>query len=397
VLRTALKREGCKHGSLYAAARDIKNAIPVVREAWALARRLIWKATHRPDTSYAGRITAETAIYRDVADIHELPPIFHYWSNRHLRPMLETFGFSNPDQLFAKHLHESAARRGVATPAFLSIGAGNCDTEIRVSRLMRDAGLSEFTIECLDLNPAMLARGREMAEREGVGAHIVTTEGDFNRWRASRTYDGIIANQSLHHVVNLEGLLAEVRRGLAPRAFFIVDDMIGRNGHMRWPEALAAVRRFWRELPSEYRYNRQLERHEPTYRNHDCSTESFEGVRAADILPLLVERFRFHLFIGFANVVDVFVDRAFGHSFDAEAEWDRNFIDRVHAFDEQGFAAGTLTPTHMMAVMTVEPDGEGLIARGLGPAASVRQPRILRSLRRGLARRSPRGGHASDS
>jgi len=365
-------------GSLYAAARDIKNAIPIVRDVWAYGRRLIAIATHRRDTSYAGRIAAETGIYRDVADVHELPAIFHYWSNRHLRPMLETFGFSNPDQLFAKHLLESAVRRGVAAPAFLSIGAGNCDTEVRVSRLLREAGLAEFTIECLDLNPAMLARGREMAEREGVAAHIVTTEGDFNRWAARRTYDGIMANQSLHHVVNLEGLLAEVRRSLAPRAFFVVDDMVGRNGHMRWPEALTAVRMFWRELPNEYRYNRQLERHERAYRNWDCSTESFEGVRAQDILPLLVERFHFHLFIGFGNVVDVFVDRSFGHHFDADAEWDRDFIDRVHAFDEQGFAAGTLTPTHMMAVMTAEPDAETSFARGLSPARSLRYPRLSR-------------------
>ena len=365
-------------GSLYASAREIKNAIPVVRELWAFARRLIWNATHRPDTSYAGRIAAETGVFRDVADVHDLPPIFHYWSNRHLRPMLEPFGFSNPDQLFAKHLLDSAARRGVAVPAFLSIGAGNCDTEIRVSRLLREAGLAEFTIECLDLNPAMLARGRAMAEREGVGAHIVTTEGDFNRWTASRTYDGIIANQSLHHVVELERLLAEVRRGLAPRALFVVDDMIGRNGHMRWPEALVAVRMFWRELPDAYRYNRQLERHEPVYRNWDCSAESFEGVRAEDILRLLVERFHFRLFIGFGNVVDVFVDRAFGHHFDAEAEWDRDFIDRVHAFDENGFAAGTLTPTHMIAVMTAEPDGESVFARGLSPATSLRRSWLSR-------------------
>jgi SAM-dependent methyltransferase len=362
-------------GSLYAAARDIKNAIPVVRDVWAFARRLIWKATHPRDTSYAGRLAAETGVFRDVTDVHDLPPIFHYWSNTHLRPMLEAQGFSNPDQLFARHLHESAVRRGASAPSFLSIGAGNCDTEVRVSRLLREAGLAAFMIECLDLNPAMLARGREMAAREGVAEHIVTTEGDFNRWTASRTYDGIMANQSLHHVVNLEGLLAGIKRALAPRAFFVVDDMIGRNGHMRWPEALAAVRAFWRELPYEYRYNRQLERHERTYRNWDCSTESFEGVRAEDILPLLVAEFHFRLFIGFGNVVDVFVDRSFGHHFDASRAWDRDFIDRVHAFDERGFAAGTLTPTHMMAVMTAEKDGEGRVARGLSPAMSLRRPR----------------------
>jgi SAM-dependent methyltransferase len=180
-----------------------------------------------------------------------------------------------------------------------------------------------------------------------------------------------MANQSLHHVVNLEGLFDEVTRALAPGGDFVVADIIGRNGHQRWPEALAAVQRFWRELPPAYRENRQLRRHEERFENWDCSSESFEGVRAEDILRLLVERFEFRLFIGFANVVDVFVDRSFGHNFDADAAWDREFIDRVHAFDEQGFADGTLTPTHLIAVMTADAGGATRSARGLTPEKSL--------------------------
>ena len=355
-------------GYLYNAARDIKNAIPIVRDVYAHVRRSL--AAMR--TSYAGRLAIETGIYRDVTDVHQLPPIFHYWSNTHLRPMLEEHGFSNVDQFFAKYLRESAQRREVASAVFLSIGAGNCDTEVRVAKLLRNAGLERFTIECLDLNADMLERGRELSQREGVAGHIVTTQGDFNHWSAAREYDGVIANQSLHHVVNLEGLLSEVKRCLARGGYFIVDDMIGRNGHQRWPEALAAVRRFWRELPQDYRYNRQLSRYERLYKNWDCSTEGFEGIRAQDILPLLTEHFEFHLFVGFANVVDVFIDRAFGHNFDAEAEWDRDFIDRIHAFDEESFRSGTLTPTHMMAVLAAEAPAHRICARGLTPERSVR-------------------------
>jgi SAM-dependent methyltransferase len=361
-------------GYLYKTARDIKNSIPVVRDVYAWLRRVTYVAPRR-DNSYAGRLAAETGVYEDVADVHELPPIFHYWSNKYLRPMLEEYGFSNSEQFFAKFLLESAAARGAQEPVFLSLGAGNCDTEIRVAKLLREAGLARFTIECLDLNPSMLRRGREMAETERVAAHIVTVEGDFNRWRATKSYDAIIANQSLHHVANLEGMFAEVRRGLGDGAYFIVDDIIGRNGHQRWPEALAEVRRFWRELPRPYRRNRQLNRYERTYRNWDCSTEGFEGIRAEDILPLLIERFDFRMFIGFANVVDVFIDRAFGHNFDADAAWDREFIDRVHAFDEQALQSGSLTPTHMMAVLTGGPSGQRIFSRGISPEASVHEHR----------------------
>lgn len=358
-------------GYLYNAARDFKNSVPVLRSSYAWLRRAL--KSPRRDASYAGRLAEEHGIYRDLADIHQLPAIFHYWSNRHIRPMLEEYGFSNPDQFFAKYLAESARIRGVSSPVFLSIGAGNCDTEVRVARLLREAGLTDFAIECLDVNPNALRRGRDMAEREDVAAHIVTTECDFNGWKGTRSYDAVMANQSLHHAVNLEGLFDEVGHSLAQGGYFIVDDIIGRNGHQRWPEALVAVREFWRELPRAYRYNGQLERYERRYVNWDCSIEGFEGIRAQDILPLLIERFDFCLFVGFANVVDVFIDRSFGHNFDADADWDRAFVDRLHAFDEEGFRKGTLTPTHMMAVLTAESCAQHVCARGLTAAQSVRR------------------------
>jgi hypothetical protein len=156
--------------------------------------------------------------------------------------------------------------------------------------------------------------------------------------------------------------------------------MIGRNGHQRWPEALAAVHRFWQELPLEYRYNHQLDRHEELYENWDCSGESFEGIRAQEILPLLLDRFHFRAYIGFANVIDVFIDRAFGHNFKADQEWDRDFIDRVHAFDERALLAGNLTPTHMLAVLSSRP-GSRQCSRGMTPERSVRWPTRLEALR----------------
>lgn len=326
------------------------------------------------DTAYRARMKAETLVYKDVANINLLPEIFHYWSHTYLGPMFEEYGFSNPDQFFAKYFRESAMACGDTSPLFISIGAGNCDTEVRIAKLMRDAGLTGFVIECLDMNPHMLQRGREFAEQEGVADHIAFCECDFNAWKADKSYAGIMANQSLHHVLGLEGLFDEIKRSLQPNGFFITHDMIGRNGHMRWPEALDEVHRFWEELPQEYRYNQLLKRHEELYVNWDCSTEGFEGIRAQDILPLLLERFSFPLFIGFSNVIDPFIDRAFGHNFDAGQEWDRAFIDRIHAFDEDALRSGRLTPTHMMAVMSKQVCADRLCSRGITPEGSVRLP-----------------------
>jgi hypothetical protein len=58
------------------------------------------------------------------------------------------------------------------------------------------------------------------------------------------------------------------------------------------------------------------------------------------------------MFFPFANVISPFVDRGFGHNFNANAEWDRAFIDRVHARDEAEILAGRIKPTQMYAVLS---------------------------------------------
>src|SRR5205823_5788867 len=172
-------------------------------------------------------------------------------------------------------------------------------------------------------------------------------EADFNDWNPAHRYDAVIANQSLHHVLKLEELFARIKSSLKPSGVFVISDMIGRNGHQRWPEALEIVHEFWRQLPPSYRFNRQLRRYEELFENWDCSVEGFEGIRSQDILPLLIEYFHFHVFIGVGNVIHPFVDRSFGSNFDAKQAWDRNFIDRVHERDEQEIVSGHIAPTHL--------------------------------------------------
>jgi trans-aconitate methyltransferase len=67
--------------------------------------------------------------------------------------------------------------------------------------LLRKAGVTDFVIECLELSPEMLKRGRKLAVSSGVQSNPVFVQGDFNRWEADKQYAGIIANQSLHHVL----------------------------------------------------------------------------------------------------------------------------------------------------------------------------------------------------
>ena len=324
--------------------------------------------------AYAARVEREKHNFAACETVHDLPPIFHYWSNRYLRPKLESFGFSHPDAFFVRSL--AAQRRVDGSPQrrFASLGSGNCDTEIRIATALRAIGCTDFAIDCVDLNADMLQRGRRDAESAGVAPHIRTVCVDFNRWNPGDRYDAIIANQSLHHVQALERLFDRVHAAIAGGGCFVVSDMIGRNGHLRWPEARSIVERFWQELPAAYRYNRQLQRQESAFVDWDCSIGSFEGIRAQDILPLLVERFAFEEFIAFGNVIDPFVDRSFGPNFDVARAEDLAFIDRVHAADEQALAQGIVKPTHMFAVMRTEGTGPTRHLPGLSPERSIRWP-----------------------
>jgi SAM-dependent methyltransferase len=323
---------------------------------------------------YRFRTLTERLRFGKCASVHELPAIFHYWSNRYLRPKLEMFGVSHPEAFFRKYMDLCRSANPGGPHRFVSIGAGDCEIEIGLAVALAKAEGPHFVIECLDVNKGVLERGKAKASAAGVAQHIAITPTDLNRWRPTTRYDAVIANQSLHHIVELEALFDTVATGLAPHGLFIVSDMIGRNGHMRWPEALSIVEEFWEELPDAYRFDRQTNHQERQFPNRDYASRGFEGIRAQDILPLLVERFAFDVFIGFANVIDPFIDRSFGPNFSVDLDRDRDFIDRVHARDATAIASGAITPTHMMAAMCVGKEGENRFADGLSPLQSIRRP-----------------------
>jgi len=344
-------------------------------------------------SEYEARIHSEIGIYRDCVDVHNLPPIFHYWSNRYIRPQLERRGFRDPAGMFLLALEEQCAKQEQCakhageTARFLSAGSGNCELEVKVAAGLRARGYDNFVIECLDLNRAMLKRGSDAAKQRGVTTNLEFVEADLNRWVASREYNAVIADQSLHHVMDLESLFGQIRQALRPDGVFVISDMIGRNGHLRWPEALTIVRDFWSQLPPSYRRNCQSGRYEAFFGDADCSTESFEGIRAQEIVPLLTEYFHFRFFLGFGNVIDPFIDRSFGPHFNPANAWDREFIDEVHRRDEEEMAAGRLQPTHMLAILGTQPDA----APALGAFA---HPRVHVSGRDVPSVKTPESGYA---
>jgi hypothetical protein len=332
------------------------------------------RSAFRDPPAYADRVNREIQTFSEIEAVHDLPLIAHYWSNKHLVPMLKPLGFTNSIELFRMYMARVCREQKTETCWFLSIGAGDSAPEINMAEWLIENDVQNFIFECLDLNPEVLDRGRRVACSKGIHEKFVFTTADINTWVPRRPYMIILAFQALHHFVKLEALFDKIHGALHIDGFFLTDDMIGRNGHQRWPEALKFVTELWEELPESYKYNHSLKRLEKQYRNQDCSVEGFEGIRAQDIMPLLVERFHFDLFVGFGNIVDIFIDRSFGPNFDPEREWDRNFIDRVHALDQAELESGRVKPTHIYAALTRKPVPAPAIHKHMSPQFCVRRP-----------------------
>ncbi len=328
-----------------------------------------------PDAGYQIRLAQEIKAFESCKNVHELPEIFHYWSNTYLVPKFEPFGFRNAIEFVCLYITRVCRAFPAESCRLVSIGSGNCDLEIQIVERVVASGTRNFTLECIDVNRDMLRRGRSLAEEKGLADQMSFTCVDLNTWRPQSQCHIVIAIQCLHHFVGLESLFETIRRALHPRGFFLVDDMIGRNGHMRWPEALTLVNDIWNDLPDKYKYNHQLKRLDLEFDNWDCSVEGFEGIRSQDILPLLIAHFHFDFFIAFGNVIDVFIDRSFGHNYDAASAHDRAIIDRIHAIDDDAIERGIVTPTHMLAAMSTDSTGPTTIYKHLTPEFCVRQSR----------------------
>jgi SAM-dependent methyltransferase len=327
--------------------------------------------------SYTEKLEQEILSYRDVVNVSELPEIYSYWSNKFLRPKLESLGFSNSNEFYVEYVKPMALATPDSVCRILSLGAGNCDTEINLAESLEQSGVKNFAFDCLDVNPQMLTRGKQLAQERCLSSHFNFFERDINNWEAQTSYDIVIANQCLHHFVELELLFEKTHQCLQDKGFFLTNDMIGRNGHMRWPEALELVHALWSLLDEKYKWNHQLRRQEAVYENWDCSIwGGFEGVRAQDILPLLVKTFHFDSFIGFGNLINVFVDRGFGCNFHVSDPKDCVFIDFVAGLDDYFIESGKIKPTQMLAAMTKSEMNPVKIYKHLTPAFCIRDPNL---------------------
>lgn len=332
-------------------------ATPLLHRTRHLARRTLAVVLPRLPAAIARtlRATAETLAYRLTPYIHALPPIFHYWSNRYLLPQFQALGFSSPEDFYLQRLREESARRAGPLRC-LSLASGRCEIEIGLAVTLREAGfVTHFT--CIDFNASLLADARTATDKAGVSESFNFIQQDVAQLRTdpARRFDVVIANQCLHHFLELEHALDFIAASLVDDGAFLTCDVIGRNGHQLWPEALEEVQRIWRTLPHHLRRDRTRGGHAAEYVDYNHSDVGFEGIRAQDILPALLQRFHFEVFCPWGGIILPFIERRFGGNYDPQRPEDRAIIDTIAERDAQLLTEGTVKPTQLVGSMRLQP------------------------------------------
>ncbi|NQV49887.1 MAG: glycosyltransferase [Candidatus Marinimicrobia bacterium] len=310
--------------------------------------------------NYQSKLNQEIAIYEHNTEVHNLPEIHNVYARDFLVPHLtELTGRGDSLSWWVKEIDDFVVRAD-RTIFILSLACGNGDTEIGL--LKRLAAPEKVQFIGVDVNPNMIERARAAAKSEGL-KNVSFEIQDLNNPDLQGPIDVVLANHSLHHLVELERLFKQISERSSDDMIFLINDMIGRNGHVMWPNAQQVVKEIWRRLDQRFRLNNYSKKYDLQPFNRDCSLDGFEGIRAQDILPKLIQIFDIEMFMPFATIINRFVDRGYGPNFNADDAQDRKLILDILALDISLLKAKKLSPTQ--AFIKVQKKG------------TVKEPRFL--------------------
>lgn len=302
--------------------------------------------------NYDLKIQEQISQFED-SEIHILPEIFHFWSHNFIRPgMEEVFGHAQINEIYIQAIKESSNNFGEEAKV-LSIGCGDGTVELDICKQLMSEGHKNFHITAADISPVLIDKLNIEINQNNLNKFVTAEVQDLNKIANNKQYNVIMANHSLHHIVELEHMFTYIEKALLKNGIFATCDMIGRNGHMRWPETEKVLQMIWPGLNHQQKYNHQLKisNHEK-FINFDCSKVGFEGIRSQDILGLIVEKFNPSRFFSYGGFIDILVDRGYGPGFNINSKKDTQVITLLAELNDFMLDSNIIKPTAMMAHFT---------------------------------------------
>lgn len=165
-----------------------------------------------------------------------------------------------------------------------------CSGSARVEEQMLMHSPNSIDLTLFDVSEPLIRRAASRIDQPRHSINYLV--GDINNGiPSSDTYDIIVCVSALHHVVELELVLAQINERLAPDGtFWNLGEQIGRNGNRLWPEGLKAANLAFSKLPERLRVNSITKQPDLEIPDDDFSVNCFEGIRS-ESLESLLERF----------------------------------------------------------------------------------------------------------
>jgi len=185
------------------------------------------------------------------------------------------------------HLMGAIRRSGLKPDRGLSLACGSG----RAERNAMAAGICT-SFHGIDLAADAVEEARREAERQGL--NITYSVDDLNSINLEPdSFDLVITQNCLHHVLQLEHLADEIHRALRPGGVLWIQDYIGETQCQYSDKRLEIANAVLSLLPEKLRTNRATGtvRQTITRPIPGDDISPFEAIRSADIMPVFLERF----------------------------------------------------------------------------------------------------------
>lgn len=212
---------------------------------------------------------------------------------------LKTTG--NPDtDIFEYALRKYFLNRGIELESCLSLGCGAGELE---------RGLSKYVVprrhDALDASEGLIAKARERAI---PFSHIQYRVADLNHCTLpEREYDLILAHQSLHHIMNLQGLFEQLKKAMKPQAIFLFDEYIGPSRFQWSDRQLQAINGVMGMLPAwltvdlvDGHQRREVVRNTP---EQVAAVDPSEAIRSSEIVFVAERYFKIIEFLPYGGTI----------------------------------------------------------------------------------------------
>jgi len=139
----------------------------------------------------------------------------------------------------------------------------------------------------IDISEKAIAAARQIAKEQNLPLTYDVADLNFLEL-PDKTFDLVVAQTSLHHVLFLEHVAEQVWRSLKSDGYLWIHDFIGETQGQYDPKRLSIMNRILAILPEKFRKNKihnqlttQIKRPEPGH-----LSSPFESIRSGEIIPV---------------------------------------------------------------------------------------------------------------